>query len=73
MALLGLRKCQAQLPETKLYLDEVEEISSCLLEAFSHTPSKNGKDRHIVYTIDDTDVCDTVADLQETEEVHQPT
>jgi hypothetical protein len=63
MAIRTIRQLPRRLPHARLFLDDIEEISNVLLEAYKQPLAKMGEEVKILYTAGDREM-DSVGDLQ---------
>ena len=63
MAIRKKREFPDKLPHAHLYLDDVEEISKILLEAYETVLGEHGEQAQIVYSVDDSEM-DSIDDLK---------
>jgi hypothetical protein len=63
MAIRKKREFPDKLPHAHLYLDDVEEISKILLEAYEPVLGERGEQAQIVYSADDSEM-DSIDDLK---------
>ncbi len=63
MAIQRIHELPRELPHARLFLDDIEEISMILLNAYTPAPPEEREEAKITYTIGDSRM-DSIADLQ---------